>query len=102
MRLDARKELIRELLEKKQEATEETSDEELLLLSWSVWGEEALAKLLGDYSIAIWDASQQTLFCARDFCGARPFFYAWREGVFSYSNTLNVLAISTRSFRRTG
>jgi asparagine synthase (glutamine-hydrolysing) len=74
VRLDARKELIRELLEKNQEAIEEASDEELLLLAWSVWGEGALAKLLGDFSFALWDASQQTLFCARDFCGARPFF----------------------------
>lgn len=97
VRLDARRELIRELLEKKQQATEEASDEELLLLSWSVWGEEALPKLMGDYSFAIWDASQQTLFCARDFCGAHPFFYAWREGVLSYSNTLNVMRLAPES-----
>jgi len=94
VRLDAREDLIPELLEKKQLATEEASDVELLLLSWSVWAEGALAKLLGDYSFAIWDASQQALFCARDFCGARPFFYTWREGVFCYSNTLNVLRIA--------
>jgi asparagine synthase (glutamine-hydrolysing) len=94
VRLDARKELIRELLAKKQEAIEGVSDEELLLLAWGVWGEGALAKLLGDYSFALWDASQQTLFCARDFCGARPFFYSWREGVFCYSNTLNVLRLT--------
>jgi asparagine synthase (glutamine-hydrolysing) len=94
VRLDARKELIDKLAEKKQPATEETSDEELLLLAWSVWGEGALAKLLGDYSFALWDASLKTLFCARDFCGARPFFYAWREGVLFYSNTLNVLRLA--------
>jgi asparagine synthase (glutamine-hydrolysing) len=94
VRLDARKELIRELSDKKQEPIEGASDEELLLLAWSVWGEEALARLLGDFSFAIWDASQQTLFCARDFCGARPFFYSWREEVFCYSNTLNALRLA--------
>ena len=94
VRLDARKELIHELLEKEQGAIEEASDEELLLLAWSVWGEGALTKLLGDFSFAIWDGSQQMLSCARDFCGARPFFYSWREGVFSYSNTLNVLRLT--------
>jgi asparagine synthase (glutamine-hydrolysing) len=94
VRLDGREELIRELLEKEQGANEEASDEELLLLAWSVWGGGALAKLLGDFSFALWDASQQTLFCARDFCGARPFFYAWREGVLCYSNTLNVLRLT--------
>jgi asparagine synthase (glutamine-hydrolysing) len=94
VRLDVRKELIRELLEKKQGAIEEASDEELLLLAWSIWGEEVLEKLLGDFSFALWDAPQKTLFCARDFCGARPFFYAWREGVFCYSNTLNALRLA--------
>jgi len=94
VRLDARKEWIRELLEKGQGPIEEASDEELLLLAWSVWGEGVLAKLLGDFSFALWDASQQTLFCARDFCGARPFFYSWREGVFCHSNTLNVLRLA--------
>lgn len=94
VRLDARKELIRELSEKSQAAIDEVSDEELLLRAWSVWGEGAPARLLGDFSFAIWDASQQALFCARDFCGARPFFYSWRKGVFCYSNTLNVLRLA--------
>ena len=94
VRLDARKELIRELSEKKQGAIEDTSDEALLLLAWNVWGEGALAKLLGDFSFAIWDASRQMLTCARDFCGARPFFYSWCEGIFCYSNTLHVLCLA--------
>ena len=94
VRLDARKQLIEELLEKQQPATEESSDEELLLLAWSVWGKGALAKILGDFSFAIWDASQQSLFCARDFAGARPFFYAGNGGVFSFSNTLNALRLA--------
>ena len=94
VRLDARTDLIRELSEKEQRASEEASDEELLLLAWTVWGEETLPKLLGDCSFAIWDALQQVLFCARDFCGARPFFYTFREGVFCFSNTLNVLRIA--------
>ena len=94
VRLDARRELICALLEKQQRATEEVSDEELLLLAWNAWGQGALERLLGDFSVAIWDASEQSLFCARDFSGARPFFYAWRNGVFSYSNTLNALRLA--------
>ena len=94
VRLDARTELISELQEKQQPATEETSDPDLLLLAWSVWGERALAKLLGDFSFGLWDASLQSLYCVRDFAGARPFFYAWRDGVFCFSNTLNALRLA--------
>ena len=91
VRLDARKQLIGELLEIQQPVTKEASDQELLLLAWSVWGEGTLVKLVGDFSFALWDASRQSLFCARDFAGARPFFYAWRDGVFCFSNTLNIM-----------
>jgi asparagine synthase (glutamine-hydrolysing) len=94
VRLDARKELISELQEKQQPATEEASDPELVLFAWSLWDEGALAKLLGDFSFGIWDASLQSLFCARDFAGARPFFYAWHDGVFCFSNTLKVLRLA--------
>jgi asparagine synthase (glutamine-hydrolysing) len=94
VRLDARKQLIAELLENQQQVTGETSDQELLLLAWSVWGERALTEILGDFSLALWDASLRSLFCARDFTGARPFFYAWHAGVFCFSNTLNVLRLA--------
>ena len=94
VRLDARKQLIAELLENQQHVTGEATDQELLLLAWSVWGKRALTKLLGDFSFALWDASLRSLFCARDFAGARPFFYAWHDGVFCFSNTLNVLRLA--------
>ena len=94
VRLDARKQLIAELLDNQQQVTGETTDQELLLLAWSVWGERALTEILGDFSFALWDASLRSLFCARDFGGARPFFYAWHDGVFCFSNTLNVLRLA--------
>jgi asparagine synthase (glutamine-hydrolysing) len=91
VRLDARKQLVEELQENQKRVTEEASDEELLLQAWSVWGERALTKLLGDFSFAVWDAAQRALFCARDFNGARPFFYAFQNGVLCFSNTMRIL-----------
>jgi asparagine synthase (glutamine-hydrolysing) len=93
VRLDARKQLVAELLEKQIPAAEEGCDEELVLLAWSLWGEGAIARLAGDFSFAIWDESRQSLFCVRDFAGARPFFYSWREGVLCFGNTLSVLRL---------
>ena len=94
VRLDVRKQLIAELLENQQQVTGEATDQELMLLAWSVWGERALTKLLGDFSFGLWDASLRSLFCARDFAGARPFFYAWHDGVFCFSNTPNVVRLA--------
>ena len=93
VRLDARKQLVAELLEKEIPAAEEAFDEELVLLAWSLWAEGTLARVAGDFSFAIWDALRQSLFCVRDFAGARPFFYSWREGVFCFGNTLNALRL---------
>lgn len=56
-----------------------TSDTEVLLHAYSVWGEECLSHFNGMWGFAIWDGEQDRLFCARDRLGAKPFYY-WREG----------------------
>ncbi len=53
-----------------------TSDTEVLLLSYIVWGEEMLNRLRGMFAFAVWDSEAQELFCARDFFGIKPFYYA--------------------------
>lgn len=91
VRLDARGELVAGLRAKGQPAGEETSDEELLLQAWNLWGEAGLQKLAGDFSFGLWDAASQSLCCARDFAGARPFYHAQGPGFFCFSNTLQIL-----------
>lgn len=44
------------------------------------WGEAAWARILGDFSFAIWDAQAGRLVCVRDPLGQRPLFYTVREG----------------------
>jgi asparagine synthase (glutamine-hydrolysing) len=66
-------------------------DSSILLHAWQRWGPDCLPTILGDYSFALWDASANALWCARDYVGARPFFYATANGVFYFSNTLRTL-----------
>jgi asparagine synthase (glutamine-hydrolysing) len=64
----------------------------LLLNAWRKWGRESPRYVVGDYSYAIWDRRQQTLFCARDHIGARPFYYSLTTELFVFSSDLkNVL-----------
>jgi asparagine synthase (glutamine-hydrolysing) len=91
VRLDARRELVAELRGKDQPASKEITDEELLLQCWNVWGESALQRIAGDFSFGLWDAEKQSLCCARDFAGARPFYYAQGPGALYFSNTLQIL-----------
>ncbi len=52
------------------------SDPRLVLAAYRKWGEACVEHLLGDFAFAIWDERQRRLFCARDFLGVRPLFYA--------------------------
>ena len=40
------------------------------------WGDDCLEHLRGMFAFALWDERAQTLFCARDRFGIKPFYYA--------------------------
>jgi len=90
IRLDGKKDLAAQLGINSSEMKTD-SDGKLILRGWQKWGPNCLAKILGDYSFALWNDSENTLWCARDFIGARPFFYAMADGAFYFSNTLRAL-----------
>lgn len=73
-RIDNREELI-SALALNQYLQETRSDSEIILAAYKKWGKQCSEKLLGDFAFAIWDKSQQTIFCARDHFGVKPFYY---------------------------
>ena len=93
VRLDGRDDLWRELEQAGESIQEAATDEELILRAWRQWGEQGLAKLLGDFSFALWDETAKQLWCLRDMTGARPFFYASSTDSLCFSNTLDVLRL---------
>jgi len=91
VRLDARDALLHRLSGNGRSPVQGATDEDLLLLAWRQWGEVSLEDLLGDFSFALWDIVEKQLWCARDFIGAHPFFYAHAAGALYFSDTLQVL-----------
>ena len=94
VRLDGREDLRRELEQGDEPILATATDEELILRAWRQWGEAGLAKLLGDFSFALWDETARRLWCVRDLIGARPFFYAQSSDGFYFSNTLEVVRLA--------
>lgn len=84
-RLDNREELLRILRHQGIEPRTRT-DAELVLGAYRLWGEDSPKHLLGDFAYAVWDARRQSLFCARDHIGARPFYYVSNPQIFAFAS----------------
>lgn len=66
---------IRDELLKKGHVFDNNSDTEVLIHGYEEYGTDLLYKLRGMFAFAIWDTGRQSLFCARDFFGIKPFYY---------------------------
>jgi asparagine synthase (glutamine-hydrolysing) len=95
VRLDGREELCRRLSQYGEKVAADATNEELILHAWRLWAEKSFEYLVGDYSFALWDAEARDLCCARDLMGARPFFYAHAAGQIIFSNSLDVVRLSS-------
>jgi asparagine synthase (glutamine-hydrolysing) len=91
VRLDGRDDLRRKLEQHGASLPPTVTDEDLTLHFVSQFGVESLPELDGDFSFVLWNSSDRTLHGFRDLTGARPFFYSFHEGKFSFSNTLQAL-----------
>ncbi len=68
-----------------------SSDTEVILESYKVWGADCLKHLDGMFAFVLWDAARQRLFGARDRFGKKPFFYTIQNGCFHFASELSCL-----------
>jgi asparagine synthase (glutamine-hydrolysing) len=88
--LDNRKELVKEL---GLAVPEEFTDLSIVEAAWERWGTDCFAKLIGDWALAIWKPSQQTLLLVKDFVGTRHLHYFLREDYVAWSTALDPLVL---------
>ncbi len=69
------------------------SDSKLIVEAYKKWGTNCPVELIGDFSFAIWDPTQNHLFCARDHIGTRPFFYTISDKYIAFSSDIRSLTI---------
>jgi asparagine synthase (glutamine-hydrolysing) len=68
-----------------------SSDTEVILAAYEVWGKECLNKFRGMFAFALWDEKKQSLFCARDHFGIKPFYYTIQEGTLYFASEMKTL-----------
>ena len=66
-------------------------DSTIILAAYARWGPACVEKFLGDFSFAIWDPRERTLFCARDHFGVRPFIYCQTDHFLAFSSEIGGL-----------
>ncbi|MFM8597036.1 MAG: asparagine synthase (glutamine-hydrolyzing) [Flavobacteriales bacterium] len=68
-----------------------SSDAEVLLKAYQHWGKDCLQHLDGMWAFCIFDHEQQTLFCARDPFGVKPFYYVNTNEHFGFASEIKAL-----------
>jgi hypothetical protein len=68
------------------------TDTEVLLEACAAWGvEEALARSVGMFAFALWDARERELILARDRAGEKPLVYFWDGRTLAFASELKAL-----------
>lgn len=89
-RLDNRDELLAELAAKSVRPVDNT-DPGIVLGAYLLWGTDCVQRIVGDFALALWDARERRLWCARDYIGIRPFYYFWDGRMFLFGPEIRAL-----------
>lgn len=75
-----------------------SSDTEVVLKSFEVWGDDFVEKLNGMFAIAIFHETSNSIYLYRDRIGIKPLYYYYHENVFAFGSELKALHPLTKHF----
>lgn len=82
---------IRKQLIKKGYTFKGYSDTEVLLTAYIEWGKKCLNYINGIFAFGIWNATDKTLFLARDPLGVKPLFYSTVQNCIIFASEIKAL-----------
>ena len=82
---------LRPELEAKGHVFHTRSDTEVILHAYEEWGTDCLKRLNGMFAIAIWDATRDRLFLARDRIGEKPLYYYHDKGRLVFGSEIKAI-----------
>jgi asparagine synthase (glutamine-hydrolysing) len=90
-RLDNREELIGILRDELRSDRPVITDVEIVAEAFYKWGDDFLAKLVGDFALSLWDPAARSLLLARDPVGTRSLYYHLNGGCVAWASDLTAL-----------
>lgn len=87
--LDGRIDNHAELLEQLDLSHTDIADSFLVASLFRRWGHDCFSKLVGDWAVALWSLSHETLYLARDHAGTRTLYFAISEERVVWSTVLD-------------
>ena len=67
------------------------SDTEVILAAYKHWGDKCVEHLNGMFAFALWDETDQKLFCARDQLGIKPLYFYQTEEFLAFASESRAL-----------
>lgn len=89
-RLDNRKDLICKLY---RSVSPNPTDVEIVAAAYEKWREACLAKLIGDWALAIWNPADRSLLLAKDPVGTKHLYYSFDNNHVAWSTLLDPLVL---------
>lgn len=87
---------LRTELQEKGHQFRTNSDTETIVHAYEEYGVECVKQIHGMFAFAIWDASRQRLFLARDRAGKKPLYYTQVNGDFLFASEIKSLLCHPR------
>ncbi len=76
------------------------SDTEVIVHAYEAWGDEAFAKMNGQWAVALWDEKKKRLVLTRDRVGVRPLYIAEHQGRVLFGSEVKAIYAAEPSFPR--
>lgn len=76
------------------------TDTEVILHAYEEWGADCLSRFNGMWAFAIYNTHDESLFCARDRFGIKPFYYAPINGGILFGSEIKALLLHPEVGRR--
>jgi asparagine synthase (glutamine-hydrolysing) len=67
------------------------SDTEVIVHAWEAWGEQAFARMNGQWAVALWDSRRQKLVLSRDRVGVRPLYLCEHAGRLYFASEVKAI-----------